>query len=242
MSSDLLDLFRQGGFPIWALVGLSILALSTIIERTWFWFSLLTKEKEIINQVLGAIARQDWVSAIEVARRSTARPVGRFLFAALKLPNPDPQVFSLALESAADEEIVAMRRGDKILEAVIALSPLLGLLGTVLGLRQSLGNIELGDLGTTATDGVSVGISNALFSTAFGLVIAIASLAFYRLFQGLIFYQAKIFQRAGNDMELLYRQTWSQTGGNFLPGVLTNSAAQSGNLAMPDTDESKKSV
>lgn len=154
MSSGLLDLFRQGGFPIWALVGLSILALSTIIERSWFWFSLLTKEKEIINQALSSIARQDWVSAMEIARRSTARPVGRFIFAALKLPNPEPQVFSLALESAADEEIVAMRRGDKILEAVIALAPLLGLLGTVLGLMESLGNIELGDLGTTATDGV----------------------------------------------------------------------------------------
>lgn len=74
----------------------------------------------------------------------------------------------------------------------------------------------------------SVGISNALFSTAFGLVIAISSLAFYRLFQGLIFYQSKIFQRAGNDMELLYRQTWSQTGGNFLPGILTNASAQGG--------------
>lgn len=229
----MLELFRQGGFPVWFLVGLSILALSTIIERAWFWFSLLTKEKEIIDQVLNLIVRQDWVSAIDIAKRSTGRPVGRFLFAALRLSNPDPQVFSLALESAADEEIVAMRRGDKILEAVIALSPLLGLLGTVQGLRKSLGNIEIGDLGTSATEGVSLGISQALFSTAMGLVIAIVSLAFYRLFQGLIFYQAKILQRAGNDLEVMYRQTWSQTGGNFLPGILTNSVSQGGVFTAP---------
>ncbi len=220
MFSSVVDLLRQGGLTIWFLIGLSVLALATIIERSWFWFSLLTKEKEILNQVIGSITRQDWVSAMEIARRSTGRPIGRFLYAPLKLANPDPEVFKLALEASADEELVTMRRGDKILEAVIALSPLLGLLGTVLGLIKSLGNIRLGDLGTSSTAGVSVGIGQALFSTAVGLIIAIVSLAFYRLFQGLIFYQAKLMQRSGNDLELLYRQAWSQTGGNLLPGNL----------------------
>ncbi len=226
MFASVLDLLRQGGITVWFLIGLSVLSLATIIERSWFWVSLLTKEKEIINQVISSIARQDWVSAMEIARRSTSRPIGRFLYAPLKLANPDPEVFRLALEASADEELVAMRRGDKILEAVIALSPLLGLLGTVLGLIKSLGNIRLGDLGTSSTAGVSVGIGQALFSTAVGLIIAIVSLAFYRLFQGLVFYQAKILQRAGNDLELLYRQAWSQTGGNLLPGVLNHPAAQ----------------
>ena len=221
MFANFVDLLRQGGLTIWFLIGLSVLALATIIERSWFWFSLLTKEKEILNQVISSISRQDWVSAMEVARCNLSRPIGRFLYAPLKLANPDPEVFRLALEASADEELVTMRRGDKILEAVIALSPLLGLLGTVLGLIKSLGNIRLGDLGTSSTAGVSVGIGQALFSTAVGLIIAIVSLAFYRLFQGLVFYQAKLLQRAGNDLELLYRQAWSQTGGNLLPGALT---------------------
>lgn len=226
MFTNFVDLLRQGGLTIWFLIGLSVLALATIIERSWFWFSLLTKEKEILNQVISSISRQDWVSAMEVARRNLSRPIGRFLYAPLKLANPEPEVFRLALEASADEELVTMRRGDKILEAVIALSPLLGLLGTVLGLIKSLGNIQLGDLGTSSTAGVSVGIGQALFSTAVGLIIAIVSVAFYRLFQGLVFYQAKLFQRAGNDLELLYRQAWSQTGGNLLPGILTTADIQ----------------
>jgi biopolymer transport protein ExbB len=96
---------------------------------------------------------------------------------------PDPEVFKLALESSADEELASMRQGDKLLEAVIALAPLLGLLGTVLGLIRSLSGIRLGDLGTSSTAGVTLGISESLISTAAGLVVAITTLVFYRLFQ-----------------------------------------------------------
>ena len=104
-----------------------------------------------------------------------------------------------------------MRKGDKILEAVIALAPLLGLLGTVLGLINSLGSIQISDLGSgEAATGTSLGISEALISTAAGLIIAIASLAFYRLFQGFVFGQAKVFRQAGSELELLYRQAWAK--------------------------------
>jgi biopolymer transport protein ExbB len=58
-------------------------------------------------------------------------------------------------------------------------------------------------------DGVSKGISEALESTALGMGIAILSLASYRLFQGLSSNQVRIFQRAGNELELLYREFWS---------------------------------
>jgi len=93
-----------------------------------------------------------------------------------------------------------MRRGEKSLEAVIALSPLLGLLGTVLGLINSLGEIRIGDLGTASTAGVTLGIGEALISTAAGLVVAIVALAFYRLFQSLLFTQVKLFRRAGSEL------------------------------------------
>jgi biopolymer transport protein ExbB len=114
----------------------------------------------------------------------------------------------LALEAAADEELASMRRGDKVFEAVIAMAPLLGLLGTVLGLINSLGSIRLGDIGTSSAADVTLGIGAALISTATGLIVAIISLAFYRFFQGLMFGQVKIFRKAGNELELMYRQNW----------------------------------
>jgi biopolymer transport protein ExbB len=207
---NILELLKAGGWTMIPLIVLSILTLTVVFERLRFWFRILNKETEIANRILDA-CRRDWAAATEIARQAYEQPIGRFLYAPLKMEGPDPELFRLALESAADEEIVSMRRGDKVLEAVIAMAPLLGLLGTVLGLIESLGSITLGDIGTTSTKGVTAGIGTALISTAAGLIVALISLAFYRLFQGLVFNQAKILRQAGNEIELLYRQQWQQT-------------------------------
>lgn len=206
---DIVDLFHKGGPAMYPLLALSILSLSVIIERMWFWLRLLTQEKEIVERVLET-ARDSWTDATDIARQATDQPIGRFLYAPLSLPKSDPEIFRLALEATAEDEIAGMRRGEKLLEAVIALAPLLGLLGTVLGLIQSLGSIRIGDLGTAATAGVTSGIGESLISTAAGLIVAISSLVFYRLFQGFVVTQVKVFRKAGSDLELLYRQ--------FFPG------------------------
>lgn len=202
------ELFDKGGPAMWPLLALSLLSLTTILERFWFWSRILTKEQEIVNRVLNAANNHKWKVASEIAQEAKKQPIGRFLYAPLRRENPDPEVFRLALEAAADEELTSMRRGDKILEAVIALAPLLGLLGTVLGLIRSLSGIQLGDLGTSSTTGVTLGISESLITTATGLIVAITTLSFYRIFQALLFNQAKIFRQAGNELELLYRQYW----------------------------------
>ena len=202
---DILDLFKKGGPAMWPLLVLSVLSLSVIFERLWFWLRILTQEKEIVNRVLDA-AGEDWEIAEAIAEQARKQPIGRFLYAPLSLQKNDPETFRLALESTAADEIAGMRRGEKLLEAVIALSPLLGLLGTVLGLIHSLGSIRIGDLGTESAAGVTTGIGESLISTASGLIVAIASLAFYRLFQSFVVSQVKIFNKAGNEMELLYRQ------------------------------------
>lgn len=197
---------------MWPLLILSILAVGTIIERIWFWSKILNKEREVADRVLNA-ARDSWLAATDVSRQARALPMGRVFYGALHLINPEPEVFRLALETAANEEIASMRRGEKLLEATIALAPLLGLLGTVLGLINSLGSIRLGELGTDATSGVTLGIGESLISTAAGLVVAIIALVFYRIFQTFAFGQAKTFSRAGSELELLYRQDWARTGG-----------------------------
>ncbi|MEL7035240.1 MAG: MotA/TolQ/ExbB proton channel family protein [Cyanobacteria bacterium J06592_8] len=205
---DIQEIFAKGGPAMWPLAVLSILSVSTIFERLWFWANLLTREQKIVNRVVDAARRGQWGVAYQATRQASNGPVGRFLYAPLRLNNPDPELFRLALEAAADDELAAMRRGDKILEAVIALSPMLGLLGTVLGLINSLGSIRLGDIGTSSAADVTLGIGEALISTATGLIVAIVSLTFYRLFQALSFSQIKVFRKVGNELELLYRQDW----------------------------------
>ncbi|MBW4577505.1 MAG: MotA/TolQ/ExbB proton channel family protein [Aphanothece sp. CMT-3BRIN-NPC111] len=215
------ELIEKGGPAMWPLLGLSLLSLGTILERLWFWSRMLLKERVIVNRVLDAASNRNWEVAAEMAQLARKQPIGRFLYAPLRRQNPDPEVFKLALEAAADEELASMRRGDKVLEAVIALAPLLGLLGTVLGLIRSLGDIRLGDLGTASTAGVTLGISESLITTATGLIVAITTLAFYRVFQAFLFNQVKIFRQAGNELELLYRQDWPKVAGNLHP-IRTN--------------------
>ncbi|MGK7878367.1 MAG: MotA/TolQ/ExbB proton channel family protein [Xenococcaceae cyanobacterium] len=194
---------------MWPLLFLSILALGTILERAWFWSRVLLKQGQVLKSIMEAAVR-NWEVVEEIARDYRRHPIGNFLYAPLRLSNPEPEVFHLALEAAADDELALMRRGDKVLEAVIALSPLLGLLGTVLGLIQSLSSISVSDLGTASTTNVTLGIGESLISTAAGLVVAIISLAFYRLFQAFWFNQVRVFRKAGSELEVIYRQRWMQ--------------------------------
>jgi biopolymer transport protein ExbB len=203
---DILDLFYKGGPAMWPLLVLSILSLSVIFERLWFWLRILAQEKQIVNRILDA-AQDNWQEAADIAKVVNHQPVGRFLYAPLRFLKTDVETFRLALEATAEDELAGMRRGEKLLEAVIALAPLLGLLGTVLGLIQSLRSIRIGDLGTESTAGVTTGIGESLISTATGLIVAIISLVFYRLFQSFVVNQVKVFRKAGNEMELLYRQS-----------------------------------
>jgi biopolymer transport protein ExbB len=226
---DILDLIQKGGSTMWPLLALSILSLSVIFERLWFWVRILTQEKEIVERVIDA-ARENWVMARDIARQETSQPIGRFLFAPLSLPKADTETFRLALEASAEDELAGMRRGEKVLEAVIALAPLLGLLGTVLGLIQALRSIRIGDLGTESTAGVTTGIGESLISTAAGLIVAIVSLAFYRLFQTFIVNQVKVFRKAGNDMELLYRQSPPDFSNSPLENALPSSGRERDSL------------
>jgi biopolymer transport protein ExbB len=202
------DLFRAGGPVMFPLMALSIMALTVIAERSWFWVNLLLTEKQTVSQILIA-AHEDLISAAHIARLAEHTPIGRFLLAPLTLDDPDPELFRLALETNADDELAQMLRGDKILEAVISLAPLLGLLGTVIGLILAFSTLKIGDISSNARSGsITQGIGEALISTATGLVVAILALAFHRLFLALHAEQIKLFYRAGNDLELLFRQDY----------------------------------
>lgn len=199
------DIVDKIGPVVWPLLFFSVLSLSVIFERIWFWLRILTQERKIVDRVLDA-ARDDWGLAAEIAERADRQPIGRFLYAPLSLPRRDPETFRLALEATAENELALMRRGEKVLELVIAVAPLLGLFGTVWGLIGALESINISDLGTSATAGVTTNIGTSLYSTAAGLVVAIFTLIFYRYFQALLVNQVKVFRASGNEMELLYRQ------------------------------------
>lgn len=190
------------------IVGCSILTFATAFERTLFWTRLLRREEQIVHEVLEA-ARRDLGEASAIAAEAQDLPIGRFLLAPLRLKNPSPETFRLALETAGDREFVQMRKGDKMLESVVAVSPLLGLLGTVTGLIATFSSLNIGGGGTTedATKAAG-GIGEALITTAAGMVVAILALCVFRVLVSLQSNQMDYFSEAGNELELIYRQYW----------------------------------
>jgi biopolymer transport protein ExbB len=202
------DLFIKGGPVMWPLFGLSVATFGCVIERAVFWIRLLSQEHQVVHDVLTA-AQVDLNQAAEIAQQSNKLPIGRFLLAPLQLRHPSPETFRLALESTGDQEFVYMRRGNKLLETVVAISPLLGLLGTVTGLILTFDSLKIGGGGSAAdmTNAAS-GIGEALMSTATGMVVAIVALFFFRVFVSLQANQVDYFTQVGSQLELIYRQIW----------------------------------
>ncbi|MFZ4727953.1 MAG: MotA/TolQ/ExbB proton channel family protein [Pseudanabaena sp.] len=202
----MIELFKAGGLVMYPLTALSVFALAGIMERLIFWFAVIKQERKTADNIL-AIARQDLKLAAVAAEQSLKVPVARFLYAPLALEEPDPELFRLALESTADEELTEMLKGEKLLEAVITIAPLLGLLGTVIGLISSFYSLKIGDVAANTKSGsLTEGIAEALITTATGLIIAIFASAFHRLFLALQDQQTKLFMKVGNQLELIYRK------------------------------------
>ena len=206
---NFLEIIDRGGIAMYPLLFLSILSVATILERLFFWSRVVFKEKKIFNRIMEA-AERNWDLVGKIALEHINHPLGNFVYAPFRLSDPDPDMFHIALESAAEEQLARMRKGDKVLEAIIALSPLLGLFGTVWGLIQALSSIKISDLGTADSSGVTLGIGESLISTAVGLLVAIISLSFYRLFQAFWSNQIRILRRTGSRLEVMYRDRWMQ--------------------------------
>jgi biopolymer transport protein ExbB len=201
------EFILRGGPLMWPLLALSVMTLACGIDRGWFWLVFLRQEDRIVRTVLES-ARIDLEKARSIALRAQSFPIGRFLLAPLKLDCPTPETFHLAMEAAADKEFIEMSRGNQFLETVVGLGPLVGLLGTVTGLILTFSSLDIGNVAGTDTGKAAVGISEALLTTAGGMIVAIIALVFYRLFTSLQKQQMDYFFAVGNELELIYRQEW----------------------------------
>lgn len=205
----LIDLFRAGGFVMWPLLISSLAVTALILERGFFWLKIHQHQDRFIRQVLVLYSTQP-KEAIERLRKQLQFPLARIFLAALTLEQGTPDDFRLALESAAQAEIPMLKRFNTLFETVIATAPLLGLLGTILGLMRSFSSIQIGETTGGSAASVTAGIGTALISTATGLLVAIATLLFANLFLGLYRRQRSAIESYCGQLELLYRQYYRQ--------------------------------
>ncbi|NJL37218.1 MAG: MotA/TolQ/ExbB proton channel family protein [Leptolyngbyaceae cyanobacterium RM2_2_4] len=210
------NLFFLGGVVMWPLLGLSILATALILERIVFWLQVARRQDQAVREVL-ALYRRSARAAFQKLEQNADLPIARIFIAAMELEQATPEEFRLALESAAQAELPLLKRFNTVFETVISVAPLLGLLGTILGLISSFASLRVGELSSAQTTGVTAGISEALISTASGLVVAIFTLLFANMFRGLYLRQIALIQEYGGQLELLYRRRYERGGLPYAP-------------------------
>ncbi|QFS44954.1 MotA/TolQ/ExbB proton channel family protein [Nostoc sphaeroides] len=204
------NLFAAGGIVMWPLLAFSVLGVALIIERIRFWVRINQRQNRVVRDVLNLYRLDNVVGAMDKLQKNADLPLARIFLAALELEEPNPEEFRLALESESQAEIPVLKRFQNLFETIISLAPLLGLLGTVLGLITSFASLNLGDVGGSKTASVTAGISEALVSTASGLIVAIFILMFANTFRGLYQRQIALIQEYGGQLELLYRRRYER--------------------------------
>ncbi|MGF1537890.1 MAG: MotA/TolQ/ExbB proton channel family protein [Elainellaceae cyanobacterium] len=201
-------LFSAGGIVMIPLLLLSLASITLILERLLFWIKIARRQPAIVREVLQTFQTRP-SDAQALLAQNVDLPIARILLTPLELPRNlaarlSPAGFRLALESATQRELPLLRRFNTVFDIVISVSPLLGLLGTVLGLIQSFSSLQISNPTASNATGIAAGISEALVSTVMGMAIAIVTLIFANVFRGLYRRQLALIQQYGSQLELLY--------------------------------------
>lgn len=196
------EIFVSGGFVMWPLLLFSMATFALSTERLIFWLRVNRRQKRIVKGVL-SIYRDTPSDVFPLLQKELKLPIARIFLEALELDGASPNQFRLALESATQAEIPLLRRFNVAFQTIIAVSPLLGLLGTILGLIRSFAAIQIGEVSENA-EVVTGGISEALVSTAAGLTVAIVTLMLANVFRSFYRRQIALIQEYGGQLEILY--------------------------------------
>ena len=179
------SIIQAAGWPIWPLIICSIVALALIVERLLSLRTSRVAPPRLLDEVV-SVTRNSLPAADVVNKLSENSVLGWVLAAGLRAVIADPRLneagLRLAFESAGRVGLHRLERYLNTLGTIASAAPLLGLFGTVIGMIEIFGSQA--PTGQSNPVLLAHGISVALYNTAFGLVIAVPSLMFYRYFRG----------------------------------------------------------
>lgn len=175
------SLIQAAGWPVWPLIVASVIALAIIAERLWSLRESLVMPKGLLNKVVQEY-KQNGVNEAGLNQLAAGSPLGQVLAAGLRNVKSSTVAIKDSMEEAGRAAAANMERFLTTLGTIAAISPLLGLFGTVIGMIEIFGASSPG--GNANPTQLAHGISIALYNTAFGLVVAVPSMIFYRYFRG----------------------------------------------------------
>lgn len=176
----LFDLLTLGGPMSVPLLICSITSLAVIIEKIIFFARHRDNSFRLIKKIEMRVDEGDIMGAMEELKGKKG-PNAKLLSTALAHYNEDSTRIREVLQAVGEDEIKKMESHLAVLDVIAMISPLLGLLGTVLGIISSF-NILGATAGMADATQISSGIAAALISTALGLIIAIPTAIFYSYF------------------------------------------------------------
>lgn len=166
------------GWPVWPLVIASVIALALIIERAASLRAARITPPKLLDDVLGLHARGA-VNAEVIAKLERSSPLGRILAAGLRNAESGRDAALQAVLAAGNQVTHELSRYLTLLGSIGSVAPLLGLFGTVIGMIEIFAAQQLGSSPQQLAHGISV----ALYSTAFGIIVAVPATLFYRHFR-----------------------------------------------------------
>jgi biopolymer transport protein ExbB len=169
----------SGGIVIWPIILLSIIALAILIEKTWNLSRDIVLPRNLTAQVISQIEKKSLSSVMKEKMKKDSIQ-GSIFFSILEEKVKSKSILRLRAEEIGRYEINRLEKFLTLLGTIASVSPILGLLGTVMGMISVFSNLL--DSGSNAIAPLAGGIAEALVTTAAGLIIAIPSLIFYRSF------------------------------------------------------------
>jgi biopolymer transport protein ExbB len=197
----MVELFVKGGPVMYLILACSIITMTVILERLFFWIREdMRRNQSLVDDVLELSRKGEW----EEVRRKVAGSkdyVIRILVNGIL-----HREFSMAkaMEAAAADEMKRMRRYLAVLDTMITAGPLLGIFGSVIGIIRSFGILGTG--GIERPLAITAGIAEALIATAGGLAIAIPSVFFFNYFNSRAGAAAMTIEKYATSLEIVYQK------------------------------------
>jgi biopolymer transport protein ExbB len=185
---SVLRLFAQANPMLWPLVLCSVVTMGFALDRAFALRKGRVVPRDFVDRFMDRLSggKLDRDRAMELCR-SNESPVARLFGHAVRYWGQPASEIRQALDHDAAAELLDLRKNVRVLNATATLAPLLGLLGTVVGMIEAFEAIGSGQAaGAAKSEALAHGISLALMPTGFGLAVAVVSVAFYYYFLGRI--------------------------------------------------------
>lgn len=177
------ELVKSGGWLMVPLIACSVLSLAIVLERLWMLRRKRVMPDYLMKQIW-QLHRDNQLEMADLGKLKVSSPLGRILAAGLVNRSHSKEVMKESIEEVGRQVVHEMERYLNSLGTIASISPLLGLLGTVIGMIKVFTVIVTAGVGDPAV--LAGGISEALITTAAGLSVAIPTLIFHRYFMGLV--------------------------------------------------------